>query len=511
MKHPVPTSGAAGLSGYGWALAAAAAALALHLACGNRYGVFRDELYFLACGRHLAWGYVDQPPLIAVVARGASALFGTSPIGLRLPAYAAHAGTVLAAAALARRLGGGRFAVGLAALATLGAPALLGVGHLLTMNAFDPLLFTALALAAARAVDGAPRAWLAAGALVGVGLLNKYSMAFWAVALLAGLAAGSARRRLATPWLAAGLALAAALALPNLLWQARHGFPMLELLRNGQLEKNAPFTWRGFLGETLLEQNPAAAPLWLGGLAWLLLSGGGTRRWLGVAFLAMAAELGALGGKAYYLAPAFPVLWAAGGCAAERALRGVAGRAAAVAALAGTAALVAPLAIPILPLPQLAAWQARLGVKPDVGERAETGRLPQLYADQVGWPELAEAVARAWRAVPGDLRPRTALFAANYGEAGALDLYGPALGLPPCSSGHNSYWLWGPPSPEPAALLVVGGRAEELRRRCRRFEQLGETPDSSWNMPYERRRPIWLCAEPLAPLRELWPGLKRFI
>ncbi|HEX7623529.1 MAG TPA: glycosyltransferase family 39 protein, partial [Anaeromyxobacteraceae bacterium] len=389
MAAPVPAARARARPGLVWAVAAAAAALGVHLACGNRYGVFRDELYFLACGRHLSWGYVDQPPLIALVARATSAVLGTSPLGLRLPAYAAHACTILAVAALARRLGGRGFAVGLSALATLGAPVSLGAGHLLTMNAFEPLLWAALALAVLRAVEGEPRGgWLAAGALVGLGLLNKYGMAFWAVALLAGLAVSSARRALASPWLAAAIALAVALALPNVLWQAAHGFPMLELLRNGQLDKNAPFTWRAFAGETLLEQNPVAAPLWAGGLAWLLLSGGGGRRWLGFAFLAAAAEIAGLSGKAYYLAPAFPVLWAAGGCAAEWALRRAAARAAVVAALAGTAAIVAPIAVPLLPLPALAAWQARLGVKPDVGERETTGVLSQSYADQTGWPEL---------------------------------------------------------------------------------------------------------------------------
>ena len=499
------------LAGVGWAIGAATAALAVHLACVNRYGVFRDELYFLACGRHLAWGYVDQPPLIAWVARVTAALVGTSPLALRIPAYLAHAAAIVTAGALARRLGGGRFAVGLAALATLGAPAALAAGHLLTMNAFEPFLWTALVVATSRAVGGERRAWLVVGGLTGIGLLNKYSMALWVAGLLLGLVSSPERRALANGWFLAGIALAGALALPNLAWQVGHGFPMLELLRNGRLAKNSPFSWLGFLVEVLREQNPLAAPLWLGGLFWLLRSGGDGRRWLGISWIAVALLTALLGGKAYYLAPAFPVLWAAGACAAELLLRRVVPRAVATALLAASATALAPLAIPILPLPALVAWQGRLGVKPDLGERASTGALSQLYADQMGWREFVESVADAWRAIPAELRPRATILTMNYGEAGAIDLYGPERGLPPATSPHNNYWLWGPPRPEPAAALVVGGREEDQRRACRRVLKLGETPDHPWNMPFERRRPIWLCADPVVPLRELWPGLRVFI
>jgi len=494
------------------AIGAAAAALAVHLACGNRYGVFRDELYFLACGRHLAWGYVDQPPLIAWEARLASALLGTSPLGLRLLPYLTHAATVLATALLARRLGGGTFAVALAAVAAFTSPALLGASHLLTMNAADPLLWTALALAVLRAAEGEARGgWLAAGAIAGVGLLNKYTMAFWALALGAGLLATRSRRSLASRWFPLAVLLAAAVALPNVAWQARHGFPMLELLRNGQAYKNAPFGWGAFLLETVLEQNPVALPLWVAGLAWLLRGSGPGRQWLAIAFLAVAAEITLLRGKPYYLGPAFPALLAAGGCAAEQWVRSAAARASAAAALLASGAAIAPLAIPILSPPALVRWQGTLGVRTAPMEQLELGPLPQVFADMFGWPEMVESVARAWRALPPDVRAHAIVYAQNYGEAAAIDLYGPERGLPPAYSGHNSYWLWGPPPEDTRAVLAVGGRAEDHRRSFERVEQVGETPDSPWSMPYERKRPIWLLAGPRAPLRTIWAAVRFYI
>jgi 4-amino-4-deoxy-L-arabinose transferase-like glycosyltransferase len=494
------------------AIGAAAAALALHLACGNRYGVFRDELYFLACGRHLAWGYVDQPPLIAWEARLAAALLGTSPLGLRLLPYLTHAATVLATALLARRLGGGTFAVALAAVAALIAPSLLGASHLLTMNAADPLLWTALALAVLRATEGeARRGWLAAGAIAGAGLLNKYSMAFWTLALGAGLLSTRARRALASRWLLLAVLLAAAIALPNAAWQARHGFPMLELLRSGQAHKNAPFGWGAFLLETVLEQSPVALPLWLGGLAWLLRGRDPGRPWLGIAFLAVAAEVTLLRGKPYYLGPAFPVLLAAGGCAAEEWSRSAAARSAAAVALLAGGAAIAPLAIPLLPPTDLVRWQGTLGVRPSLMEQHELGPLPQVFADMLGWPEMVESVARVWKALPAEVRAHAVVYAQNYGEAAAIDLYGPARGLPPAYSGHNSYWLWGPPPENTRAVLVVGGRAEDHRRSFERVEQVGETPDSPWSMPYERKRPIWLLAGPRVPFTTLWAAVRLYI
>ena len=494
--------------------AAAVVALLVHLACGDRYGVFRDEMYFLACGRHLAWGYVDQPPVIAVLARLAAELAGTTVTGLRWPAYLAHAATIALTARLAARLGGGRVAQALAAVVALASPALLGATHLLTMNALEPLLWTATALSVHRAVEGDRRGgWLLAGACVGVGLLNKYSIVLWVLALLAGLLATRARRALASPWLLAGVALAAALALPNFVWQARRGFPMLELL--GHMgEKNAEFRWLGYATEVAYEQGPATAFVWIAGLGSLLRDRLGGRRWLGLAFLVVAIGIGLLHGKPYFLAPAFPALLAAGACA----MAGTGPRPSRAAIATGAVALLsgvlaAPFSLPVLSPPAYQALLARLGMRGNAPrEKLDVGApLPSFFADQLGWPALVAAVARARDALPPEQRARTAVFAQDYGLASAIDLYGPGLGLPRATSGHNSYWYWGPPPDDAAAVLLVGPLDHDYavaRRLCRRLAPVGETPDSSWNMPYERRRPIYACTELAAPFSSAWGELR---
>jgi hypothetical protein len=518
LPEPAPVAAAEPGPWRGWGFvpaAAAAAALVVHLACGDRYGVFRDEMYFLACGRHLAWGYVDQPPVIAVLARSAAGLAGTTVMGLRWPAYLAHAATIALTARLAARLGGGSVAQALAAVMALASPALLGATHLLTMNAFEPLLWTSTALSVHRAVDGDRRGgWLLAGACAGIGLLNKYSIALWVLALLAGLVATPARRALASPWLLAGAALAAALALPNFVWQAQRGFPMLELL--GHMgEKNTEFGWLGYATEVAYEQNPVTAFVWIAGLLSLLRDRPAGRCWFGLAFLAVAIGIGLLRGKPYFLAPAFPTLLAAGACAMARAGRPTRAAIAtgAVALLSG--ALAAPFALPILSPPVYRAFLARLGMHGNAPrEKLDVGApLPSFFADQFGWPALVASVAVARDALAPGLRARAAVFAQDYGIASAIDLYGPRFGLPPATSGHNNYWYWGPPPDDATAVLLVGPLDREhavARRLCGKLEPVGETPSSEWNMPYERRRPIFACTDLVAPFSSAWRNL-RFI
>jgi len=515
LVEPAPVAAEPG-PGRGWIFvpaAAAVAALVVHLACGDRYGVFRDEMYFLACGRHLAWGYVDQPPVIAVLARLGADLAGATVMGLRWPAYLAHAATILVTARLAARLGGGRVAQALAAVVALASSALLGATHLLTMNAFEPLLWTSTALFVHRAVDGDRRGgWLLAGACAGVGLLNKYSIAFWVLALLAGLVATKARRALVSPWLPAGVALAAALALPNFVWQARRGFPMLELL--GHMgEKNAEFRWLGYASEVAYEQNLATAFVWIAGLLWLLRDRVVGRRWLGLAFLTVAVGIGLLHGKPYFLAPAFPTLLAAGACtmAGTGRLTRAAIATGAVALLAG--ALSAPFALPILSPPGYRAFLAHLGMKGNAPrEKLDVGApLPSFFADQFGWPELVASIAGARDALPPEQRARAVVLAQDYGIASAVDLYGPGLGLPPATSGHNSYWYWGPPPDDATAVLLIGPLDHDhavARRLCGKLERVAETPGSEWNMPYERRRPIFACTDLVAPFSSAWRELR---
>jgi hypothetical protein len=494
-------------------LAFAALAVLLHLACGDRYGFFRDELYFVACGKRLAWGYVDQPPLAPALARVAWWLGGEgdSVLRFRLPWAFLHAATVLVAAAIARRLGGGAFAAALAAAAVALAAVHLAQGHLVSMNAFELLLWAGVALAALTAAEGRPRAWLAAGLLLGLAMLSKYSGALLAAGLLAGLLATRSRSQLATPWPWAGAALAAALALPAALWQLRNGLPFLELLRNGQAYKNAAVPLAGVLGEALLLlHGPAGGLLVLAGLAallaWKPLAGG---RFLGAGLLALLGAYLALGAKPYYLAPAMTPLLCAGAVVAERALRTAWARGLALGAVVVPAALAVPIAIPILPPDAMVAWQERLGVRPRKLERLTYGDMPQHLADQLGWREQVATVAAVVRALPPEDRARAVVYTTNYGRAAALELLGRGQGLPPVICGHNQYALWGVPG-NPEVMIALGGRAEQHARSFEDVRLVAETPAVPHAMPYESEVAVFVLRGPRRPAAELFREARRF-
>jgi hypothetical protein len=517
-------TGAAG-SRRAWAGPAlvALAAFALHAAAWNRYGLFRDELYFISCGNRLAWGYVDQPPLIAAVARVAHGAFGLWVPGLRLLPWVASSLTVWATGMVALELGAGAAGATLAAVGVLASPVLLGLGHYLTMNAFEPLLFVLLSWTLARLAGGGdPRLWIVAGGLVGLGLLDKYSMGLYAATLGAGLLlTASGRRALATRWAFAGALLAAVLVLPNLLWQADQGFPFLELVRNGQLRKNAPFSLGGFAAAQLLEMNPVNAVLWIPGLvallAWPPL---GRFRFIGLAFVLLVVAQVAAHAKPYYLAPAFPPLLAAGSAVVAARLRfwpfrewmgERAGWLVALPALALLAILgvAAPMALPLLPVDRFVEHQASLGVTSVPTERHRMGALPQIYADQHGWEEMARAVHEAWMMLPPAERDRAFVFAQNYGEASAVELLGERLGVPPVASGHNNWFLWGWP-PGRDVALVISDEGETCSGFASRELMLRIAPDPL-AMPYESGRWIWACRTPTRPAAEIWRATRRYV
>ena len=490
---------------------AAFGAFAVHAACGGRYGIFRDELYFIVCGERLAWGYVDQPPGIAVLARAAHALFGTWVPGLRLLPWIASAATVFLAGCLAARLGAGGFGATLASLAVLGSPLLLGLGHYLTMNAFEPLLAVLLATVLLRLARGDdPRLWIAAAGIAGAAALFKYTSAILAASLVAGLLAFPERRALRTRWLAAAAAFGLLVVLPNLAWQAAHGFPFLELVRNGQLRKNAPFSPGVFLLSLATEPNPLGALVWLAGLGWLLSRRAGAARFLGAGALLYLAALLATKGKAYYAAPVLPVLLAAGGAAWE-AMRSRAARVALPAAIVASGLALAPLALPLVPEARFEAYQRAIRVRQAPLERHAMGPLPQILADQHGFEEIAAAAVAAFRALPPEERRTAAIYGGNYGRAAAIDVLAEGSGLPPAISGHNTYWLWGPGASRGDPLLVVGGESESCGRGAWRTRTRAlRVADDPWAMPYERGLSVWACRGLTRPIAELWPMTRHY-
>jgi hypothetical protein len=486
--------------------------VALHLLFAGSYGYFRDELYFIACGQRLSWGYVDQPPFIALAARLATTVFGEWLVGLRsLPALAAG-GLVALTGWMTRRLGGGTFAIVLAGLAVALAPLNLAFGHFLTMNAFEPLFWMGCAALLVELVrTDNRRLWLAVGALVGVGVLNKHSMGFFSVCLAAGLLLTPQRRLMASKWLAGGALLAVALVLPHVLWQLRNGWPMLELLRNGQLYKNAPFALGEFLSGQVLLLHPLFVPLWLTGLGALLFSRAiRPYRALGLGYVLLLGLYILLKAKAYYMGPVYPMLFAAGAVVLERAVRRPLPRAAVLAAVVAGGAALMPTVLPVLPQEQFIAYQRTLGLEPPRTERHRMGVLPQHFADQHGWRELAAAVAQVYRRLPPEEQARTLIFAQNYGQAGAVEWLGREHGLPPVRSGHNHYFLWGPGDMEPQVLIIIGGDEEDNARACSQLELAARLPANPYVMPYEDQLPLYLCRELKEPLATLWPRLKHY-
>jgi hypothetical protein len=492
----------------------AVAKLAIQLAGIRNYGFFRDELYYLACGRHLAWGYVDQPPLIAGVAWLSSHLFGESITAVRLFPTLAGVAVVVLTALLARELAGGRFAQFLAALTILFAPSYLAFDDFLSMNAFEPLFWLLCALLMVRIVKNAtPSLWLAFGAVAGIGLENKHTMLAFGFGIVAGLILSGQGRVLRSrwAWLAAGVALL--IFLPNLIWEARHGWPQIEVVRNAQQFKNVPVSpWR-FLTEQVLFLDPLALPVWLGGLIWLMAAQEAKRfRFLGFAYLIVMAAVIALGGKTYYPLPAYPILAAAGGVVIERIARPAAvwWRAVVPSLVVAGGLAGLPLAVPVLPVHALLRYSQALPFTRVQTERDATANLSQLYADMFGWRHMAGSVAGVYHSVPADEEPRCAILAGNYGEAGAIDYYGPALGLPAAISGHNSYFDWGPRNYTGECVIIFGERAQEFTQYFGEVHFAGTITNAN-AMPVEQAVPVYVCRKPVAPLAELWPHFKMII
>jgi len=477
-------------------IAIAAATAALLCAGAGGYGPHRDELYFLAAGDHLAWGYPDQGPLTPLIAALCSTLAPGSLVVLRLPSALAIGATTVVAGQIARALGGSRRAELIAAASVAVGAVFLISGHLLSTTTFDLLAWALVSLLVVRAVRrGEDRPWLLAGAVLGVALLNKPLPAFLAVGLLAGVVVAGPRELLRSRWVWGGAALALAIWSPWLIWQAAEGWPQLEVAEHiaaGGSTSSEP-RW-AFLPFQLLLVSPLLAPVWIVGL-WRLLRDPELRdvRFLAWTWIALAAVFLLSAGKPYYLAGMFPALLAAGAPSVDRWLergRRRSRRIVAAVALAVSAAVSVVLALPILPAEKL---DPVLAVNEDIG-------------GTIGWPELARTVAEV-HATAADPE-RTAVLTRNYGEAGAIDRYGPELGLPPAHSGHNGYWEWGPPAEDSRGVVAVGFQRAELEQAFDDCRLQARIRNEEGVENEELGKPVWLCGPPRKPWSRLWPRFR---
>jgi hypothetical protein len=496
---------------------------ALHMIMATRYGYFRDALYYLACSEHLDWGYVDQPPLIALVGWIARHTLGTSLRALLFWPAMAGCGRILLTAAFARELGAKRYGVALASVLAAIPAVWLVIDHQFAMNAFEPLFWTGCAfvlLRMIRTVDA--RLWVAFGAIGGLGLENKYSMGFFAAALLLGLLISSQRKLLWTPCLLAGGAVALVIFLPNLLWNIHHHWPFLELMRNIRTSgRDVVLPPLAYLGQQSLMMAPQTLPFWLAGLGFYFFSRRAAAfRMFGWALVLTIAFFMAMHGKDYYSAPAYPMLLAAGAVATEMffdstrfaarpklrsRLRVTMFRAPVVMFL-----VILPLFLPVLPIEKFVAFQKWIGIEPSRTEKNQIGvLLPQYYADEFGWQEMVEQVARVYHSLPPDQQAKTAIYTENYGEAGAIDFFGSRYGLPKAISAHQNYFLWGPRKYTGEIMILVGSNDIEEARGHFASVESAATLDNPYTMPHEKH-PILLARGLTSDLRELWPRLKNW-
>ena len=497
-----------------WGVVGALAALklALHLATNvfSPYGVHRDELLYLAMGRRLQLWRMDFPPVIALLAEAQRAALGDSLLSIRLASAIAGTLLVILAALIAREVGGGRFAQGAAAVGMMTGVLWLRSASLFQPVVFDQLWWTLALFALLRLCRTKnPRWWLAVGLACGVGLLTKFSIAFFVAAVFGAMLLTRHRWWFFTPWPWAALLITLAIGSPSIVGQVRLGFPVVASMSELKQSQLAHVAYADFLLGQALMIGPAILLAVAG--AWTLLLGRARAfRVAGWACVLAVAILMVMHGKAYYAGPVYPTLIGAG-AAALGALRvrfvGPALRWGAVAAMVAGGLFLLPLGIPILPPVQMAAYAKATGLEiANVNNRGQMERLPQDYADMLPWEDEVREIARVYRSLPPEKRARAVIFPGNYGEAGAVEFYGPRYGLPRPVSDAGTYWFFGPGRLPGAVLITIGKPDEDLRPFYRTVTRYGWL-NNPWWVSEERDNTIYVAENPTTTLQALWPRL----
>ena len=461
-------------------------------ATASQYGYHRDELYFLAAGQHLSWGYPDQPPFVPALARIIDSVAPGSLFALRLPSALAAAAVVVITGLLAREFGGGRGAQALAAGSMAIGAFVLGSGHLLSTSTFDLLAWTALLWLIVRTLrTDNDWLWLVTGFVAGLGLLDSNLVGFLVAAVVAGVLIAGPRRTLRTPWPWAGGFVAAVMWAPYVVWQARHGWPQLEVSRAiaaGRSGSSQP-RWL-FIPYQFGLISPFLAPVWIVGLVQLFRSP--RLRWcrsIGWAYVVLTVVFIATGGKAYYIAGMFAVLLAVG---AQPTVERMKRNQSTLTRVAVGAAFVLSTGSAIITLPLIPVHS--LHNTPVVDANYDAG-------ETVGWPTYVREIASVYR--PGEV-----ILTSNYGEAGAVGRFGGALGLPEAFSGQTGYWYWGPPPEGADRVLAVGfdhGTLSDSFEQCDLAVRLDNHLDVDND---EQRAPVWSCSRPKQSWVDMWPRFR---
>ncbi|HZC71990.1 MAG TPA: glycosyltransferase family 39 protein [Jatrophihabitans sp.] len=466
----------------------------LELVTSDWYGYHRDELYFIAIGGHPAFGYVDEPPLVPLLAHGMDAASGHSLVWLRVPAALAGALAVLVTGLIAREFGGGAAEQPLAAGAMAASGLTLGTSHLMSTTTFDLLAWTVLLWLVVRALrDGGP-IWLLVGLVAGVALEIKTLPIFLLFALLVAVLLIGPRDTLTSSWLWIGALIAAALWAPNLIWQATHDWPQFELAKSVAAGNSGSSEPRSlFIPFQFLLMGPPLAPIWLAGL-WRLTRDRALALWrcLPLAYGILIGIFLGTGGKPYYLAGMYPVLFAAGAGPTLNWARTAARRVVLITVVAVSAVISAVVALPIVPA-------STLHDTPIVAMNYDAG-------EQVGWPAFARTIADVYASLPAPDRARTIVLTGNYGEAGAVLHFAPHVR--PVYSGHNSFWDLGPPPESANAAVAIGYDESDLRDWFASVEPVVTIHNGDQLDNDEQGETVWLCRDPTASWRTLWPDMR---
>jgi hypothetical protein len=499
-----------------WAIALAK--LLLHIYFNNRYGYFRDEFDYMSCGDHLQWGYVDQPPLIPFLTHISRAVLGDSLRAIRFIPALASSLLVVQATVVARELGGRRYALLLTALCVALAPQYLSNGGLLSTNMLEPNLWLGCAYFVILAIKrNDPHYWIGFGIVAGLGMEEKYTIAVFGFGVVVGLLLTEQRPTFLNPWIWLGGLAAFVIFSPNLLWNLHYDWPFLQLIRAIRAEgRDVILGPLPFFSQQLLVVNPFAAPVWLAGLfALLFWRRLRPYRALGWAYLVSYTVIFLQHGKNYYLAPVYPMLFAAGAVAIDSVLGELPSRRAwlkpvivSVVLLSG--AYLSPIVVPMFSPERFLAYTKTLPFKLPVNEHSHTrAPLPQWYSDQFGWKEIADETAVAWNRIPQAERSDCGIFAQDYGQAGAIDFFGRREGLPGAMSGDRTYWIWGPHNYSGNCMIVLDDRKEVLESYWNQVEFIGRSAPNLYAL--EQQIPVFLCkGKTFDSWANVWPHLKRW-
>jgi Dolichyl-phosphate-mannose-protein mannosyltransferase len=485
------------------------------------YGIIRDEFYYVACSNHLAAGYVDQPPLSSFILFFSIKLFGDSIFSLRLLPAVASAGTVFVTGQMTRKLKGGSLAVFLSCLSISLAPQFIGINTIYSMNAFDWMFWALAAYMVILIIQSDlnstrnKKNWLWLGIILGLGILNKIDLLWFGCGLLVGLLITPQRKFLKTRWPYLAGIIAFIMFSPYIVWNITHNFATLEFMRRASTLKYASQNPITLISGMLTDMNPVAVPVWLSGIYFLLFHKDGKDfRLIGyifaVTFLLLIINWHT---KTEYIAPAFPMLLAAGGVMIEliakrKAFAWIKYVLPSIIFLSGV--ILIPFALPVLPADSYIKYTRSLGMAPSTAEGHKLSGLPQYYADMFGWENMARTVSKVYSSLPLDEQKTAVVFGNNYGEAGAIDYYRKDYYLPRAISGHNNYWFWGLEDTSFKTIIVIGGKKEDLFESFDSVEQAAVIK-SDYAIQYENNLPVYICRRLKLPIKVIWNEVRRFI